>query len=272
MPSSPSSVETFLLAFHAQHARDGCALFDVGEITPGFGSYDLLVRAVESASRVLDVGCGDGALLAKLDELRPGSAIGLDFSPDVLAAARARLPDRVRLIQAWAQEMPLEDGAVEAVVSHMALMLMDDLHRVLREVRRVMHPGGVFCAVVSGPPHPSEESRRFFSVLRDCLREEDVTPRFGADCFRSVEDIPAAWCAAGFDAPAIEDHELTRRVPADRLRAFFKQSYYPVALLSPAGQAALAARAEEVLRPHVHDGCLSWRSTVRCIHTRARPA
>ncbi len=72
--------------------------------------------------------------------------LGLDVSSAELAAARGR---RARVAQADTGRLPLRTGSVDAVVMSMALMLVP-LERSVREVARVLRPGGVFVATV---PH-----------------------------------------------------------------------------------------------------------------------
>jgi len=78
---------------------------------------------------VLDVGCGERPL-----------GIGLD----VIAGSGH--------VRGRAQAMPFADGCFDTVVSHLGLDVMTDLDRVLREIVRVLAPGGTFAAIVGGGP------------------------------------------------------------------------------------------------------------------------
>lgn len=83
-----------------------------------------------------------------------------------LSAARAVLPQDVRLINERAQEVSLESSSVDYVLSHMALMLMDDIGQVIREIRRILRNGGSFCAVVGRAFLTGEVGEVFLDIFR----------------------------------------------------------------------------------------------------------
>ncbi len=107
------------------------------------------------ATRVLDIGCGTGALVAGIVARWPRAHVtGVDLSAGMLAiAARTveALPggagDRVTLLQAPADRLPLADGAIDVAVSAFVLQLVPSRPRVLREARRVLAPGGTLATV-----------------------------------------------------------------------------------------------------------------------------
>ncbi len=138
--------EAFVRAFHDAHPGVTPAAFARG------GSYARLAEAVPRAARVLDVACGDGALLAALAGTpgRDGAlAVGVDASVAEVRAARAR---GCIAVQGRAQALPFADGAFDAATCHLALMLLDDLDAVARELARVLVPGGALLAVLGGGP------------------------------------------------------------------------------------------------------------------------
>lgn len=92
--------------------------------------------------RALELGCGTGLFTAKV--ARSGAALaGIDLSPDLLASARRRTAglSNVRLVCGNAEEMPYPDGAFDAVYGSSVLHHLD-LERAVREVFRVLKPGG----------------------------------------------------------------------------------------------------------------------------------
>ncbi|WP_309671762.1 class I SAM-dependent methyltransferase [Gemmatimonas sp.] len=92
---------------------------------------------------LLDVGCGTGALLAQLHHREPSARlIGVDATVGMLLRARARLAPAVLLAESSGEALPLADASVHAVVSTSALHYVDDAPRALREMRRVLAPGG----------------------------------------------------------------------------------------------------------------------------------
>ena len=100
---------------------------------------------VRPGHRVLDVGCGTGALLAALAARVPGVALaGADPSEGMLAVARAKLAafPRRTLVRAEAAALPFPDGAFDRVVSTSVLHYLSDPARALREARRLLAPEG----------------------------------------------------------------------------------------------------------------------------------
>lgn len=93
--------------------------------------------------RVLEVGCGTGALLTEI--LKRGyKAYGVDASPRMLAQARKRLAAAGfsdRLVQGKVQQLPFPDDSFETVISTFPTEYIIDLES-LNEIQRVLYPGG----------------------------------------------------------------------------------------------------------------------------------
>lgn len=93
--------------------------------------------------RLLDVGCGTGALLHPLSQRYPGAQLtGVDPVPEMLAVARRRLPPEVDLRAGWAERLPFERERFEVVVSCNAFHYFREPVTALREMRRVLVPAG----------------------------------------------------------------------------------------------------------------------------------
>lgn len=110
---------------------------------------ELLERAqLAPGLRVLEIGCGTGNLALAAKRREPDAEVtGLDPDPAALdrgrrKAARARVS--VRFDQGFAQALPYADGSFDRVLSSLMLHHLDDADRprALREVRRVLAPGG----------------------------------------------------------------------------------------------------------------------------------
>src|ERR1041385_5008338 len=89
-------------------------------------------------ARILDVGCGTGANLMRLADF--GDAEGVDISPDALKFCRERGLNNVKL--GAAESLPYEDHEFDLVTSFDVVEHMDDDVAGLREMRRVLRPGG----------------------------------------------------------------------------------------------------------------------------------
>lgn len=95
-------------------------------------------QVTDRRPRILDVGCGTGANLLMLSQY--GDAEGVDVSEDALAFCRERGLDKVRL--GAAEELPYEDGTFDLVTALDVVEHLDDDLAGLREMRRVLRPGG----------------------------------------------------------------------------------------------------------------------------------
>ena len=104
--------------------------------------------AVAAPTRVLDVGCGPGALTAELVR-RAGAAsvAAVDPSGQFVAAVSARHPE-VEVRRAAAEELPFDDDTFDLAVAQLVVHFMRDPVAGLREMARVTRPGGTVAACV----------------------------------------------------------------------------------------------------------------------------
>jgi len=110
----------------------------------GFHARQVAALGIRGGERVLDVGCGSGSLHARLAEAG-AQVVGIDASAGMLAeaAAQARAAELpVALARADAQAIPLGSACVDAVLASHMLYHVPDQRRALREMRRVLVPGG----------------------------------------------------------------------------------------------------------------------------------
>jgi ubiquinone/menaquinone biosynthesis C-methylase UbiE len=101
---------------------------------------------VKPGWRVLDVGCGPGALVSDLvSRVGADCVAGVDPSPGFVSACAERVPGAdIRL--APAETLPWPDGSFDAVVSQLVVSFLDDADAGLREMRRVVRENGVIAA------------------------------------------------------------------------------------------------------------------------------
>ncbi|MGF0117112.1 class I SAM-dependent methyltransferase [Promicromonospora sp. Marseille-Q5078] len=100
----------------------------------------LAAAGVGPGTRVLDVGCGTGELLARLE--RAGAVVvGVDPAPEMVAHAREHHPGAT-VRDGDAEHLPFDDGGFDVVLAVNALQLADDTRGALTEAARVLAPGG----------------------------------------------------------------------------------------------------------------------------------
>jgi ubiquinone/menaquinone biosynthesis C-methylase UbiE len=105
--------------------------------------YPVVVKAVDelNPSSVLDVGCGNGNLLALLNNGSRKLA-GADLSPEMLRHARAKLGDRFELKVTDSENLPWGPGSFDAITCTDSFHHYPNPAQVLLEMRRVLKPGG----------------------------------------------------------------------------------------------------------------------------------
>lgn len=139
---------------------------------------DDFVAVVEPTlgARVLDVGCGPGALTRLLvDRVGAADVAAVDPSEAFVEAARSRLPAGVDVRQASADALPFDDNTFDAAVAQLVVQFMPDPVAGLREMARVTRPGGLVAACVwdnAGGAGPLSPLWRAAQELDPTVREE----------------------------------------------------------------------------------------------------
>ena len=124
------------------------------------------------AGRILDVACGPGAVTAGLAQ-NAEEIVAFDATPAMLEKARKRCADagltNVRFEHGNAEALSFEDGGFDAVVTRLALHHFVDPTVVLREMNRVLKPGGivVIADVVVSEDATKGELQNAIEILRD---------------------------------------------------------------------------------------------------------
>jgi SAM-dependent methyltransferase len=139
-----------LARHYASEAEDYRALW--APVLEPLGRMLLLSMPLEGTRRVLDLGCGVGALLPHLREAAAGAlVVGLDRTEGMVGLARA---DFARLV-GDAAELPFHDGAFDAVTMAFMLFHLPEPSAGLAEVRRVLRPGGTLGVLTWGGENTS---------------------------------------------------------------------------------------------------------------------
>ncbi|KAA9104989.1 class I SAM-dependent methyltransferase [Microbacterium rhizomatis] len=147
---------------------DGAAVdYDrfMGRYSAGLSGAFADFAGVEAGQRVLDVGCGPGALTSELvSRVGASSVAGVDPSVSYAASARERYPD-VRIEVAPAGALPFEDASFDAVLAQLVVHFMADPVHDIREMARVTRPGGIVAACVWDHAGGTSPLSRFWDVL-----------------------------------------------------------------------------------------------------------
>lgn len=142
------------------------------------GESALLEEIPAGATRILDLGCGDGRLLALVLTARTAAeGVAIDFSPPMLERARQRFAgdERVRVLE-HNLERPLPDlGTFDAIVSSFAIHHLEhDRKRTLyTEVWRALNPGGAFANLEHVASPTPRLHRRFYEAIGVTVENED---------------------------------------------------------------------------------------------------
>ena len=135
--------------------------------------------------RVLDVGCGGGGMARELRRRFPGMRVdGVDVSEESVATARKVAGEGGEFQIGTAEALPAADGSYDAAISVESVYFWPDLGKGLREMRRVVRPGGFATAAVecSDP----EKARIWTELVGGGMR------------VRTAEELKEAFCEAGF--------------------------------------------------------------------------
>jgi trans-aconitate methyltransferase len=162
-----------------------------------------------AGERILDVGCGDGSLTIELVDMGC-DVVGIDASPDMVAAARQRGVD-ARLLDAT--DLPARAdfaGSFDAVFSNAALHWMRPMEIVVRGIAGVLKPSGRFVAEFGGYGNIERIRRAIYLALeKRGIAGREVDPWH----FPSVEEYTGFLTGAGFHVSHIESFERPTDVP-----------------------------------------------------------
>jgi trans-aconitate methyltransferase len=211
--------------------------------------------------RILDLGCGDGALTAKLAGLGV-AVIGVDASAEQIAAARARGLD-ARVMNGEALTFAAE---FDAVLSNAALHWMRRPDAVIDGVWRALKPGGRFVAEMGGDGNVARIMAALVAALdRRGLDGAGAVPWY----FPSVADYRSRLESRGFRVGSIELFARPTPLPGDITGWLetFAESF--TGRLEPAARAGFLAEVAASLAPALRDAEGRWTADYVRLRFRA---
>lgn len=205
----------------------------------------------QPGERILDLGCGDGALTARIAQTG-AAVVGVDASADMVSAACARGID-ARLGQGQSLAFQAE---FDAVFSNAALHWMTDPDAVIAGAAQALMPGGRFVAEFGG--HGNVAALRTALVAALAIEAGVETDLRDIWYFPTVEEHAARLQAGGFAVQAIESFARPTAVTAGAEAWFATLAAPALALAADAARAAVLARAAELAAPALRDAGGRW--------------
>ncbi len=243
MRAPPAGMTTAQKWDPERYARNGRFVAELGEPV-------LALLAAEPGERVLDLGCGDGALTERL-AATGCRVVGVDSSPEQVAAARARGLD-ARVMDAARLDFESE---FDAVFSNASLHWVKDADAVIAGVRRALKPGGRLVAEFGAG---TNVGRIVLALERACERRGIDGRALNPWTFPTLDAYRRRLEAGGFTLDSIELFPRPTPLPGDieGWLETFAESY--LAAMPAADRPRFVAEVREDLRGDLCDAEGRW--------------
>jgi SAM-dependent methyltransferase len=171
----------------------------VGRYATDLAEALIAVAGVRPGMRVLDVGCGPGALTAALADLLGGERVcAVDPSEAFIEACRSRAPT-VRVVEGVVEELPFADAEFDAVLAQLVLNHVSDVPRAVAEMRRVASPSAIVAASVWDFADGMPMLRSFWDAALSVDRAGATAAGAGTrPAFSEPEQLRDLWREIGF--------------------------------------------------------------------------
>lgn len=240
---------------HAGNPAENYQRFFVPAIGAPVAADLITTAALSPGERVLDVGCGTGVVtrLAAEGVGAAGSVTGLDIHPGMLAVAASATPPGMTIDwrEGNAESLPFAEATFDVVLCQMSLQFVTGKLDALREMRRVLVPGGRALVCVPGPKPP------LFAIMTAALARHfgPQAATFADRVFsmHDVDELRELMRGAGFRDERVEAIPKDLRLPAPV--DFLWEYIYSTPL---AGSLAQAGDAER--EAFERDVCAQWQA------------
>jgi ubiquinone/menaquinone biosynthesis C-methylase UbiE len=225
----------------------------------------LAIAALQSGERVLDLACGTGVVArhAATKVGRAGQVTGLDINAGMLATARTMPPESgavINWVEGSATGMSLPNASFDVILCQQGLQFFPDRDAALREMLRVLVPGGRIALSVWKSPSPyndavGEAFERFTSAeIATKYRASRVVP--------NAEALHHMIVAAGFRAVEVRPRTVIIHQPAIETFVIGHLSGGPVSgaidALGEEGRTAFATQIKTALQPYAEGDGVSY--------------
>jgi ubiquinone/menaquinone biosynthesis C-methylase UbiE len=184
-----------------------------------FAAFLLEITDLRPGERVVDVACGTGAVVRQAVQIvgPDGAVVGIDLNPAMLAVGQSVVRANgtpVEWREANAQALPLEDNSYDVATCHHGLQFIPDRVGALREMYRVLRPGGRAAAAVWRSLEHNPVSQLIWETVARHLDAtvDSLIPSFSLG---NAETLCALFEAAGFADISVHARRHTVREPYD---------------------------------------------------------
>lgn len=218
---------------------------------PRLGAPLVELLAPAAGERILDLGCGDGALTEELVG-RGADVLAVDASEEMVAATRAR---GIAAERADARDLAGIEGPFDAVLSNAVLHWVPEATQVAASVHRVLRPGGRFVAEMGGHGNVAAVRTGLRAALDRHGHDQLATPRW---YFPTPDEQARVLASAGFTVESCR--LIARPTPLDAGMAAWLETFCGDVLvqLGPDEAARVVATATDVLADVLRDGEGRW--------------